>query len=910
MMERGGMDSSKVFSQGLRGQRGQLSIFLGISLFVVISFTAFVVNVGLFVKAKINLQNATDAAAWAGAAVQARQLSNIAYVNYHFRRIYKEWMFKYYILGNLGGLAGHTDFTLSRGVSGGTTNFRAVTTPLAPGKDKYNVPSICLHYDDSGAPSSSSSGDPNICAIAAIPGLPRFEQQNIPNISRMNRQFIDDMVRHKNESCSNRSDLNFTTAMNWAFGSGQGGASAGMPLLVPDRMGAWPSALLTAIRMRNLESIVNTPPMTIIADMAPGGTGRTTISQLRGNISNTSSMPYFERPIKAFLAAWRNLGGGYKKRDGASDPDELSNSLVLTELKPREFQADPAGLSGYLIPANQTYPGPNGISLLQKSYLDLVMMPVNYATFYTHFVPSTGNVGGTPSDGECGMFKVAVPVPSYVMGFAKNYEVMTYYSVKATTRFMGLFFPFFRSLDGGIELNAYASAKPFGGRIGPWTFKPDTPGGSALKARVGPPYRSLHNILGLTSSPFTGVFEPGDVIPSSSYIIHQDDVIGGTPARAGIDPKFAIPNMIYDFKVNLGEIQGGTIFHSLSGNPTSTPTEPKLGLYSWDSYEYFRSSTIGTSPPHIIVKSEIDKYLLNALNPTKYEAANWMLPLKTGGMESPTTAIPPSGLPDDKEYILYAPLRGPGTLYLTPTDITDVVKKYMRETKKAMETFLKGLQDVADEILAQGRSSTAGPESYEEAAATIYPLMGPDGSKTTNPGSYGCASGEDPSMAAKFYHYLKPNENEECEVIPVVKELREYINGIPNPGYLIAEYRRPNPDDSALLSTAYAPGPAHGDECPSGESCFKSPFSPDPPESSKRNYYSTKFIPTERLRDSGKPSPYGQNLYHEGFPGGTFETITDPYMNQGTAIENTLLPGDLNLFEMNSASGRGGELAY
>ena len=78
-----------------------MSIFLAISLLVAISFVAFVVNVGLFVKAKINLQNAVDAGAWAGAAVQARQLTNMAYLNWEMRNTYKEWMFKYYVLGHM-----------------------------------------------------------------------------------------------------------------------------------------------------------------------------------------------------------------------------------------------------------------------------------------------------------------------------------------------------------------------------------------------------------------------------------------------------------------------------------------------------------------------------------------------------------------------------------------------------------------------------------------------------------------------------------------------------------------------------------------------------------------------------------------------------------------------------------------
>ena len=85
----------------LKNARGQLSIFLAISVVFFITAVAFVINVGLFVKAKINLQNAVDAAAWSGAAVQARQLSDIAYLNWEMRNVYKEWMFKYYVLGNL-----------------------------------------------------------------------------------------------------------------------------------------------------------------------------------------------------------------------------------------------------------------------------------------------------------------------------------------------------------------------------------------------------------------------------------------------------------------------------------------------------------------------------------------------------------------------------------------------------------------------------------------------------------------------------------------------------------------------------------------------------------------------------------------------------------------------------------------
>jgi Flp pilus assembly protein TadG len=92
---------------------------------VFISIIAFVINVGLFVKAKINLQNATDASAWAGAAVQSRQLSKIAYLNWEMRNIYKEWMYKYYVVGSMN-TPGVEDPNVKTSCEGGKqcTNFR------------------------------------------------------------------------------------------------------------------------------------------------------------------------------------------------------------------------------------------------------------------------------------------------------------------------------------------------------------------------------------------------------------------------------------------------------------------------------------------------------------------------------------------------------------------------------------------------------------------------------------------------------------------------------------------------------------------------------------------------------------------------------------------------------------------
>ena len=83
----------------MKKNKGQISVFLGLSLLVLVGLLGFVINVGLYVKARINLQNAVDAAAYSGAAVQARQLTLMGNLNYEIRNVMKEWMFKYYVVG-------------------------------------------------------------------------------------------------------------------------------------------------------------------------------------------------------------------------------------------------------------------------------------------------------------------------------------------------------------------------------------------------------------------------------------------------------------------------------------------------------------------------------------------------------------------------------------------------------------------------------------------------------------------------------------------------------------------------------------------------------------------------------------------------------------------------------------------
>ena len=83
-------------------ERGQVAIFVALIFQVLFVFFAMLVNVGLLVHHKINLQNSVDIAAYYGAMKQAEMLNAIAHSNYQIRQSWKLLVFRYRHLGTYG----------------------------------------------------------------------------------------------------------------------------------------------------------------------------------------------------------------------------------------------------------------------------------------------------------------------------------------------------------------------------------------------------------------------------------------------------------------------------------------------------------------------------------------------------------------------------------------------------------------------------------------------------------------------------------------------------------------------------------------------------------------------------------------------------------------------------------------
>ncbi len=87
--------------------KGQVALFVALIFQVLFVFFAMIVNVGLLVHHKINLQNSVDLAAYYGAMKQAETLNAIAHINYQIRQSWKLMSFRYGQLGTAGAIIQH-----------------------------------------------------------------------------------------------------------------------------------------------------------------------------------------------------------------------------------------------------------------------------------------------------------------------------------------------------------------------------------------------------------------------------------------------------------------------------------------------------------------------------------------------------------------------------------------------------------------------------------------------------------------------------------------------------------------------------------------------------------------------------------------------------------------------------------
>ncbi len=859
-----------------------------------ITIIAFVINIGLFVKAKINLQNATDAAAYAGASVQARQLTKIAYLNWEMRNIYKEWLYKYYVIGNLN----IPDVENPDASSLPQMEFKLMEdrNPLSGvvTKDIFNIPAVCIHI---------SGSQTNICKRYSVPGLPEFGDSGLVGAAEASRAFMDSLISTKVNDCVDRSKLNMTVANTWTYNvlsSSMDQSMAGNgPAILSDRQGAWPRAVELALRIRNLEYVMNRPAISNVC--ASGSSNLTNCSQ--GIASLDPKILGNERIVKAFYSGFRNLGNDLD--------NEMKNSFTLSELPPKKIKYDnPDDASNLLIPEGK-------LGSYERQWLDLKLMMVNYAIFYAAMIPRAD----TGTSGACDISKVAIPVPGYPLGFYKNPSVLTYYAVKGEAEFVGMFNPF---QEGAVKLQAFAAAKPMGGRIGPMLFTQKT-GENYLTGRTDSlkfrsvPYLTSYKFDGVTirgktytesgTGPNDRKFIPGLPLPTNStqspgsfWLDGPGNPVGGKLADA-TRIQFGVPNLVYDYETNFmptGYTDSSLQIYMI--NAVNSSSEKAIGLFSKNQFKKFRGSSLTSTIGPDQLRHEINRVRA----PTLYEAANYMIPTSNNDLNLPKgldsfgfISNTSAQQPDERDGVktinakIYAPLYSNAgqidLLFTNASEVVSTITQYMKTQEQGMLKYRMAMNKAAVNIWLEkdnAASEASGAKAgYERAARGVSDISinGAGTDLTQMPLS--CSS-----LAGQFLYFyygqenpdLAPPDSPGCPK-PLGALLREYYSAGAeddfSPEYYSMSYSFKKDEDNTRFMTAYLPGPYKG-AGPDG--MFANPIT-GASDNTRRNFYSTKFITLDSVQ-SGKIESYatdGSLIHSEGSMDktGTGENVKHEFMN-------------------------------
>jgi hypothetical protein len=700
--------------------------------------------------------------------------------------------------------------------------------------------------------------------------------------------------------------------MNYAFSTGKQSLTD-VPIVTAYRPGAFMQSLELSLRMRNLEMILNRPPIT--GGICINGCGDNESSLI--SVDQSYGYPINERPYKAYKAALRTLGGGEEKNS-----DGFAGTFRLTELAPNPYQGAPTSLSNFLIPQSAIYDSVGGTAVTQKHYGDLIPMIFNYATFFTTFATNSGSAdeinvaAGTPMEAACASSKTALPVPGYIMGFYKNPQVLTYYAVKGEAEFFGRMNPFGKA----INLKAYAAAKPYGGRIGPILVKANSTSDfrsatfNEPRTSGGQPGRTSSFVFSFNTGADPRALPTGDKaglpIPSSQsfYVQNESDPIGGVPSSVSSNMRFSVPNMIYNLPN--GPLTNDRIPQTSFYVSNNLGTNESAGLYTTDQYRALRDNIFPASSDNnpTLDQKEIETAIERVRAPTNYDTLNYLVPtLRTSGndlqdqiegYESLKQLAQTNPITEKPLVAYFAPLFGQKTLYKNAATITEVLGDYVNSLESSVLAYNESLKEFADQMRNQ---PTDDPAAYTAAAAGIHADR-PTPFTAPFTGSVAC---DELSIAAKFNHFFTSEDlignADNCDILPLRASIRDYIVGVAGKPrqdmYFITSYSVDrtieNGLDNAKLSTAFMPGPAQGT---TDDGIVDNPLTPSGTTiHTKRNYYSTKFIGVSSVADTS--SGYrGKSIYVETDGTATPNNPVNPTDFGSSAFANQLDTSELNEF--------------
>lgn len=407
---------------------GQMSIFLALVFQVLFVFFAMVINIGLLVHDKINLQNSVDLGAYYAAQKQAETLNEIAHLNYQIRQDYKLLAWRYWVLGTLGrdGQGAQKPPSISN-IPPIPADEPRIYVAGAGAPPQEEVPVACLanpFWWEFAILSAGKMPNENYCwhpynwvspaiPIPSVPMTPATAGANL-----FAKIFATQSATDFIGSCEGASPL------SWAFVAA---------ILTDYKYSiAYKKKAINALRA----NLVSPNPV----DREGKSVREGVINTIQRNLTESNAASF--DPARVQILNGLTRGGC----DGGNRPGAKTLPEILTAPGLYFALLKPLGLNCTFDIAFQT------------EYMKVGTTPAAAAAMINKWDPTNdmrNNVSGEPGPDD---------ETHSTLGFEKNPWCMAYVGVKAATSPRKPFAPFGKP----VNLEARSFAQPFGGRIGPW----------------------------------------------------------------------------------------------------------------------------------------------------------------------------------------------------------------------------------------------------------------------------------------------------------------------------------------------------------------------------------------------------------------------------------------------------------
>lgn len=397
-----------------RNQNGQVAIFIALIFQVLFLFFAMIINVGLLVHHKINLQNSVDLAAYYGAMKQAEMMNAIGHVNYQIRQSWKLLAWRYRQLGTAGDYLIHPYNKVDRKIAGDDTDGYPLGLTSVQ-QEYYDAPAFCITY----APfSPMPTPKESACKLqSSLRTINLFTPPPVIagflNINEAIRQASTRALHEAISRCKYIGQFNYVILAEFmaAYNIDQGQRKQLINML-----------------SRGLSEKEN-DFRELSGDLVSEGIKKT----LLNNLTEANRKSMNDEKFKIL----NGLGTSECNAVG-QNPTDPAKWLSEVKIKPAFIYMD------YLC-QKDIVPNPKELTTTNTpNYSNELANEINYLKQFA-----------TPLQ----------PPYNSSLGYEKNPWCMAYVGISAETKPSIPFAPL-----GGVPLKARAFAKPFGGKIGPWYY--------------------------------------------------------------------------------------------------------------------------------------------------------------------------------------------------------------------------------------------------------------------------------------------------------------------------------------------------------------------------------------------------------------------------------------------------------